>query len=377
MVNKLNKVNGVNRERGVARIAIKEAIMNTLRKLKNKDGSALVVTVCFMAILLTVTAAMLALSSYSMNMSRQLHEDAAVLALAEAGVGDLLGRYGHNYKLLLGSSVSTNFGGGLGTFTASAAAGVGASLPTILVTGTGTIGGNTRETVLELLFTRKFHGAILAGGDIKFSDGAGLIVGDIHANGKIHNTTGASKKIDGTASAVGTVGGVAATNEIPGHGAIDIPEYLPFDEWEAIAIANGEWYEGNLNFPGMSNTKPNGGLMYVTGNVSFGQNSRFEGHLVAGGSITIAQRFVYIPTNTNAFPFAMLAGLDIDIGQLSEGLVGDIWAAGQIDVANNTELNGSLIAKGDVNVGNRLILTVLPEDLDEDELVPVMGGWVR
>ena len=351
--------------------------MRTQNRLQNNNGSALVVVVLFMAVLLSTTAAMLALSSYSMNMSGRLSEDAAVLSLAEAGVGDLLGRYGTNYLMLLANSVSTNFGGNQGGYTATAVMGSGASMPTILVTGRGFIGDNERETVLELLFTRNFHGAILAGADIKFSDGAGLVVGDIHANGRIYNTTGASKKIDGTASAVGTVSGVAATNTLPSQSAIEIPDYTPFDQWETIASNNNERYEGNLNFGGKSYTAPNGGVMYVTGNVSFGQNSTFKGHLVAGGSITIAQKFEYIPVNTNAYPFAMLAGNDISIGQLSTGFVGDIWAGRDIDVSNNTAIDGSLIAVGNVNVGNRLMLTVLPENLDPSELIPVMGGWVK
>lgn len=351
--------------------------MKTRNRLRNKNGSALIVTVLFMAVLLSTTAAMLALSRFSMNISGRLSEDAAVLALAEAGVGDLLGRYGHNYKLLIGSSVSTNFGGKQGGYTATAVVGAGAGIPTILVTGKGFIGDNERETVLELLFTRNFHGAILAGGNIQFSDGAGLVTGDIHANGRIYNTTGASKTIDGTASACGTVSGVAATNTLESHPVIEVPEYLPFDEWEAIAAANGEHYVGNKSFGGKSYTEPNGGLMYVSGNVSFGQNSTFKGHLVVGGSITIAQRFEYIPVNTNAYRFALLAGSDINIGQLSYGLVGDIWAGRDIEVSNNTSINGQLIAKGNVNVGNRLIITALPEDEDESLLIPAVGGWVK
>jgi hypothetical protein len=360
-----------------------------------QEGSVLVVTLCFTAILLMTSATMLTLSKYSLSMSARIREDASALALAEAGVADMLGKMGQNvsnYLYWIGRTNTQNFGEGSFTvFTTQ-----NTNTQRVLIDSTGSIDNNARRTVLEILgHMEEFYtsalgvdGCILAGGDITFHDAAGTINGSIHANGIIENNTGAQKTINGSATCAGdTISGInVGTNSMTPLSPVRIiPDYRPFTDWEELAKNGGIYIDGNKTWQNGATADagpPKNGVIYVNGNAHFRNNSQLVGHLIASGDISHDNNFNHVPVNTN-WP-AMLAGGDIDLRNRGVNYYGVIWSANDIRVANLKTIDGALIALNNVYMQNNSTLTPLssspawgPLAIASQEVRIVIGGWIR
>ena len=365
--------------------------MKAMELAKQKSGSALITVLCFTAILLLTSFTLLAISGHSMAISGRIREDASVLALAEAGVADMLDKMGagvSNYYHWIGQTHSQSYGEGGFTVHASQ----NTNTHRVLVASTGAIGDNRRTTVLEILghmierndTALGVGGVILVEGDLHLHDGAGSIEGNVHVNQNIIALTGASKPVDGIVTVSGDyAGGINATGGVEeGADQRDVPDFLPLTEWEDLAKDDGLYYDRDTTWSQNTTLEPNNGIVYVAGNATFRNKSTLKGHLVAAGDISHGQNFTHVPVNTN-YP-AMLAGGDIDLRQRGEGYHGVVWAAGDIWIGQKKTIKGALIARGNMHLQNNVTLTPLeampawmPETVVTQDVEIVIGGWIQ
>jgi len=350
-----------------------------------RDGSALVIVMCLAGLLLMVGLSLSFITGSSAHTVRKLTTGVQALAVAEAGVADMLSRLQTNYVQWMAASNSASFGGGTYSVVTTYNSGNG----NITITSTGQIGEETRTTVLELLGEKYqmynqalgLDGVMLAGGNITIDTGAIDINGDIHANGNILHSHG-NTSINGDASACGVVelDAVAGYTNIPNATPVALPDYRPFDEWEALAISNGLYYATGQAFGGVNLAPPNG-VLYVNGNVSFGNNSSLVGTLVAAGDITFVNRFTHTSFNTN-WP-ALLATGNISLHN-RDNYYGVIFAGGNFSSRNAKHITGAIIAMGNITAENNFNIDPLgyypawdPSDTNQTPPDVVVGGWLK
>jgi len=359
--------------------------------IKNKVGSALITVLCFTGILFLTAFTMLTLSQHALSISVRLREDAATLALAEAGVGDMLDKMGAgvtNYYYWLGRTNIQEFGEGKFTVIVRQ----NPNTHRVLIKSTGKINNNQRTTVLEILgnMIERYDnalgvdGVILVDGNLYVRDGAGQIDGNVHANQNIIALTGASKPVNGIVTVSGnTIEGVDASGGWEtGAKKRDVPDFLPFTEWKQLAKDDGIYIDDDITWSQNTTIQPNNGIVYVAGDANFRNRSILKGHLIAAGDVSHGQNFTHIPVNTN-YP-AILAGGNIDLRQRGEGYHGIIWAAGDIHVGQNKSITGALIARGNMHMQNSVTLGPLgempdwmPETVITQDVEIIIGGWIQ
>lgn len=358
---------------------------------QEKQGAALVIVMCVGGLLLLIGIAMSFMAGNAAYMSRKIHSQVRALAVAEAGVADMINKMTTNYSGWQDRKTNTaSFGDG--SFVASTL--TDTNTGHVIITSTGTVGDDRRTTIVELLgtlwdlydATYSAANAIVAGGNITLKSSAVTINGGIHSNGDIYEE-GGNPEINGPVSCSGTNCEVTAsgTNSTSsGAAPLTVPDYTPFDEgdpnWLSLAQSNGLYYGSSQAFGGVSLT-PNNGVIYVNGDVSFGNNSSYVGTLIATGTITINNRLTHAPFNTN-WP-AMCAGVDVNLNNRNS-YYGVIFAANDVNTDNNRTVNGTIIALNNVTVANRCTLNPLPyfpawDPADTNTSPPsvIIGGWLR
>jgi len=353
--------------------------------MKNKNGSALVIVMCVAGLMLLMGLSITFLTGNRSYSVRKLTNKSQALAIAEAGVADMLSKLQEDYIIWMDGSNSANFGEGkysvISTFNPANA--------NITITSTAIVENDKCTTILEIIgdidsiYNRSLgiNGVMLAGGNITLDTGAINVNGDIHANGSILHSSG-NTTIDGNASACGVneLNFSTGYTNIAGVSPIIIPDYRPFNEWEALAKSNGLYYATSQSFP-MTNLRPANGVVYVNGDVSFANRSSLVGTLVASGKITFNNQFTHISFNTN-WP-ALLAGGDIELNN-RDNFYGIIFAGGNIKSKNRKEITGAFIAIGNIYAENNLNLSPLgyypawrPDDTNNVAPAVLVGGWLK
>jgi len=353
----------------------------------NKSGSTLIVMICVCSVLMLAGLAFTWMTGNAAFVSRKLEKGVRALSVAEAGVADMLAKLETDYYTWAENCATGTVGDA--TFVVSTE--FDGSTGHIIITSTGIVGNDRRTTVLEILGelleiwdNLVIDGAIVCGGDANLETGALEINGDVHANGNINHSTG-NPTVDGHLQACGTIAdslNVTPGHEInPGAAPISIPDYTDtFPDWKTLAQADGCYFEGDQTFPHGA-LAPNNGVIYVTGDVEFGNNSWYVGTLVAEGTITINNRLTQTSFNTN-WP-SMLSLENINLHNRNS-YYGIIWAAQNIDSHNNRYVDGSLVALGDVSCANRAELNPLPwppdwdpDDTNDEPPEVIVGGWLE
>jgi len=344
----------------------------------------LVIVMCIAGLLLLMGLSLAFLTGNSAFTARKLTKGVQALAIAEAGVADMLSRLQTNYVQWMEASNSASFGGG----TYSVSTTLNMSNAHITIRSTGTIGNDTRTTVLEILgemgtlYDRALgvNGVMLAGGNITVDTGAIDVHGNCHANGSILHDYG-NTTIDGDTSACGVnqLNASAGYTNKSGVAPIVIPDYRPFTEWETLAKSNGLYYATSQSFNG-TYVPPNG-VMYVNGDASFATRSAVWGTIVASGKITFNNKFTHTPFITN-WP-CMLAGGDIELYNRDD-FTGVIFSGANIYSQNHKTITGALIAMGNIDARNRLSLWPMGyfpawDPNDTNQLAPdvLVGGWLQ
>jgi len=362
--------------------------MNT-KQLSKKAGSTLFVVIVISAILMMTGAAMVALASNAgFRMRRQL-VSAKALNVAEAGIGDMIGRLSADYVAWQDSTNSATIGEGRFSVTSRLMPG-----GNVIITSQGTVGDITRVASVELLGTDRdrndmlfrLDGAILSGGDVRFRTAAFTIRGNVHSNQKVTSSNGAQNgdlyagvgnNSPGTITAVETIGNLGGSH-IPGSPVRELPAFN-FDSYRQLAIDGGQYFNGSQTFKGV-NLKPANGIIYVNGNVSIQNNSSLVGTLVANGNITLANNFTQTPYAAG-MP-ALLATGNVTMGNRGR-LNGLVYAGVNAYIANNVDVLGGIISVGFTEVNNHTDI-YHPTDMPPwDPLQPavppevIIGGWLR
>ncbi len=346
-------------------------------------GSALLIVLGLLFLMGLATAMMAAMTGQSAYRVKKTLWLSSALAIAEAGVADVVDIMNTNYFAGVGITNSEAFGGGEYNVKTERDASTG----NILISSTGTFMGETRTTCLELLgdkytmwSTLSAESAIISGGDIVLESSAPLVVGRVHANGNILNSSG-NPDIDGdlTANGIIQVTPKAGFQAIPGHSTLVVPSYLPLDPWRDMAENGGLYYEGNQTW-GNETLTPGNGVVYVNGDVEINNRSSLNGTLVASGSITINNRFSQTPFKAT-WP-SLLAGVDVNLFNRNR-YTGAVFAANDITTRNNKIIAGQLIALNNVYLKNAVQVLPPPaspawspyDDVPDPDIV--VGGWLK
>ncbi|MBT3294451.1 MAG: hypothetical protein HN919_14665 [Verrucomicrobia bacterium] len=349
-----------------------------------QSGSAMIMVLCLAGVMLVATFSIAMISGSMARKSTKIFHGVQALAIAEAGVADVLEQMSTNYVAMMDTVYTSNFGEGRYVV----------STKTDMVTGNITIWsdgetkGEARGTVVELLgdlnvLRQRALGAgdaILAEGDVTLNTAALRINGSVHANRNVLHTTG-NTRINGDVSACGVVqvGVSGGYSQLPNAGSITVPDFQPFDEWKALAISGGIYHPSSVTLRGTS-IQPANGIVYVDGDVEIANRSGLVGTLVASGSITIVNRFTQTSFNTN-WP-CLLAGMNVSLRNRNS-YYGVIFAGNDVISRNRRYIKGALVAMNNIDVDNATTIDPLsqsPEWSPTASTKPpevVVGGWLR
>ena len=350
-----------------------------------KNGAALVVVLCLAGIMLIASFSLVMVSGSMARKSSRIYKGVQALAIAEAGVADVLERMETNYIALVDTVHTQSFAGGDYVVKTKSDMATG----NVTIWSDGRIDDEDRMTVVELLgdiasLYGKFLGAgdaILAERDVTLDTAALQINGSVHANQNVLHTRG-NTKVNGDVSACGVV----EVNVTPGHtktpgaGRIVIPDFQPFDAWKDLAQLGGIYYPSSVVLKGVTLT-PGNGVVYVDGDIEIAKKpSVLLGTLVAAGTITINNRFDQTAFNTN-WP-ALLAGMNVELLNRNT-YQGVIFAGNNIRIRNNRDITGALVSLNNITMDNRGVVNPLtqspsftPEDTNSVPEV-IVGGWLR
>lgn len=344
---------------------------------KARRGSAICTVLVVIFTVCSLLGTLLAVCLQSSFMAGKLSDRAKALAIAEAGANEAYSILVTNFDARLSDAAfpATSFGGG--TYDVAV---LPVSNDMAVVTCTGVCGDATEVVMVDV---RNYGGAasfdieslisdyaILCGGTLNFR-GCGSISSTngpalIHANGEMSIRGNASANVsmsssteikisnnvtvDGDVTAPDlsykaskvTITGTASEESVP---LVEIPDIdlTPYYNW---ANDHGEVFNG---FYTSSSYTPNGGIIWVNGNVQIQSHAVIQGTIIATGSIKISGAVQIQPSTCG---FAMVSR-DSDIDNTSSGLIeGVIYAkTGDYKQTANGQHEGQLIVAGDVDKG--------------------------
>jgi hypothetical protein len=163
--------------------------------------------------------------------------------------------------------------------------------------------------------------------------------GSVLING---NTRAPSYSISGSSSITGTrTTGSVSPVTIP---TIDLTPYL---NW---ANSHGEYYSGNVTIN--SDRAPNGGVMYVNGNISVSGNCTLTGCFIATGSISISGSGNQVQVNNYPAFISQNSSISISGSKSLQGLI--YTPVGSVSYSGGGGLQGAIIAGGGVSMSGNV-----------------------
>ncbi len=347
-----------------------------------RSGSALITVLGLLLLMLLATATVTMITGQSAFRSRKTLRAGRALAIAEAGVADVLDRMHTNYA----GGVDVAYGDDYDEGRYDVVTTLDPASGHVLITSEGQFAEEKRTTRLELLGDKYLMWdallakcAIIAGGDATLETAAPVITGRVHANRNILHKSG-NIRIDGdlTAGGIVEIGAQPGYQAIPGHPSVGIPNFLPFDGWKQMAISGGLYYNGSQKWNKVDLTPANG-VVYVEGDVEINNQSSLVGTLVASGSISINNRFDQTQFSPQ-WP-SLLAGVDVNLLNRNR-YTGAIFAGNNIVTRNNKVIDGQLIALNNIYLENRAEIPFQvkapiydPNGRPDPEIV--VGGWLE
>ena len=348
----------------------------------SRTGSVLLAVMMLSAVLVAASAAMVMLTGNAAFRVRNIHHLAEAHALAEAGVNYAIVQMSastNSWALWEDFTYTTNFPPGSFTVSTSPDTIVALRKKSRLITSTGRSAGAVRQVVAEILNDYTPNFSLLSGGDITISTAAPKIEGDIHANGSIFAGGGAENaEIDGEVSAHNTVDPIFnGTSNAPEE---PIDDDRPFDPQKAAALAGGGgccYHAGDLTVSG-DDLVPCTGVLYVEGDLVIRNNSSVRGTMVAQGDVKIGQNFEHFTIPGAPFEhIAILAGQNVELGNLGN-YTGIIFAGGDIDATNRQHpIAGSLVALGDISIANQVVLTEWDNPAITNKPSTTITAWLK
>ncbi|NQT93989.1 MAG: hypothetical protein HQ559_14605 [Lentisphaerae bacterium] len=376
---------------------------------KSRAGAALFVVVG----VIFVASAMMAIGvSMGMNrvfVARRMADQVKALAYAEAGANSAYGILSTNFELRTNSALFplTSYGDGTYDVTVTSLTN---SMAVIRCTGTCAKAVST--VILDVMDygtdmagfdETAFEYAMICGGTLTFRGCGNLSSTNgavrLHANGlmdvrgnastdvSIESSTkikiGNNKTIDGDVTAPDlqynpgkvTITGTASEEPVP---LVPIPDIdlTPYYNW---ANDHGEVHNG-FSFSGASYT-PNGGILWVNGDVHISSHAVINGSIIATGDVNISGAADVNPS-ISAFG---LVSRDGDIQNTSSGTIeGLIYTkTGDYSHTANGMVNGQIIIKGNIDKAGTSdalvyssVVPIPPGDGANDRVIGVTA-WQR
>lgn len=361
----------------------------SLDRIRRREGSVLLVVMIVSAVLVLAGTSMVALASNASFRMRRHMEASQALNVAEAGIADMIGRLSDNYTQWQDSTNSASFGGGAYRVVSETTA-----EGNVIITSEGTVQNARRIVAVELLGTEQdrndmlfsLSGAILSGGDVRFSTAAFTIRGNVHSNQKVTSSNGAqngnlyaslTNNAPATITAVETIGDLQG-NHVVGVEKRELPTFN-FDSYRQLAQSGGIYLEGDQTL-GDWNGTPGNGVVYVNGDVRIRNNSSLVGTLVANGNIVIENNFSQV-SYASGMP-SLLATGNVTMGNRGT-LQGLVYAGVNTYIANNVDVLGGIISVGYTDVNNHTDIyhptTMPPWDPLQPAVPPevIVGGWLQ
>lgn len=337
-----------------------------------RRGSALVIVMCFSAILLITSLALQKMSTQSAFTVINFRKSAQALFVAEAGVADVLDKLAQNFDTYKSCTISNDLGDGSYVVTVTTNGGTGA-----IISSVGTYAGTTRETVLETLgnwqsaWNTNIFGkyGIFANGLID-GNGNGVLHSGIYSGDNIDIAPNVT--IEGDVSSVGevnnqgTVGG--ETNEYAEP--IECPTFS-FEYYKSLA--GGDYIDAggtvqfkadspgthlsavsahDYNSDGVGIVNHPSHVICVVGNVVIKNGATIKGAIVATGNIDMQGGHIdHIGfTSPDGGPLPSLMSINGDVRvRGGQTLNGFIYAAGDVELNGGDTVYGGVIAGGVVD----------------------------
>lgn len=354
-----------------------------------REGSALVIVMCFSAILLMTVLALHRMSTQLAFTVSNFRRGAQALAVAEAGVSDALKKLASDFETYKISTISNTCGNGSYVVNVTTNGKTGA-----IITSAGSYERVSRQTVLETLgvwqtgWNTNIFGefGIFANGLV---DGNGN--GVLHAG--IYSGTGIEIApncvIEKSVVTVGEVDNKGAVEgSITEHSApIECPTFS-FDYYKNLALNNGgDYYSGDKSFMNQT-VDPPSGVTCVDGDVKIQNGAIIKGAIVARGDIIMTggqiDHIALTGPGGETLPSLMSITGDVKVNG-GQTLNGFIYAAGNVEINGGDRVYGGIIAGGIVDArGNWEVFPgdgTIPPGLnptDEGEVVGIrIGAWLR
>ncbi|MBN1558324.1 MAG: hypothetical protein JW951_09285 [Lentisphaerae bacterium] len=372
-----------------------------------RTGAALVTTLAIAFSLCAVVGVMVSAGFHVSKMANKLGDRLRAQSIAEAGACHAYSVLATNFDARDSDAAfpSTSFAGG--TYDATVAA-VGSDQA--VITSDGIYNGVTETVMLDV---KRFGGggssgpagafqyAIVSGDDMTFTGTSPINVGGgaVHAGGNFKMTgscslignlescveiwTTGTTVLDGDTWAPdykgkspGNVSGTAHTSAVD---PVSIPEIdlTPYYNW---ALAHGEVYNGNQHFSS-GDVSPNGGVMWVNGNLKISTSGTMTGCFIATGDIKVSGSGDQVKVND--FPAFVSRDGDIDISG-SGDYHGLIYAkTGDFDKSGSGEVIGSIVCAGEFDKSGSWSLmtyedsTPIPPGASGGEVTVGVTAWQR
>ena len=207
-----------------------------------RRGSTLLIVMGICMVLMVTGIALTKMTNQASFMARHQHDWARALAVAEAGVSDMISHLTTDYATWYHNATDTmaySDGSNVVT-TATNTAG------NVIIRSTGYVNGVEREVILELLGTQvdvndrlwAFAEGLLSDGVVVMETGAPEINGDAHANGQFNLINGT---INGNLSSAGLVnqtGGTVSGSSTSKTDPVEIPTF-DFDAYKTKSQNGG------------------------------------------------------------------------------------------------------------------------------------------
>jgi hypothetical protein len=353
------------------------------RKRASSNGSALVTVMILSAILVMASVGLHKMSGQLIFNVSNFSRSAQALSIAEAGVADVLEKQSRNFDAYKNWVVSEDFGGG-----SYAVVSVTNGRTGSIITSTGTFGGRTKVTVVEVLGTwQDSWNTNVFGSFGIFCDG----LSDNNGNGTLHASIFSGTSVDvapgvtidgsvsteGTINNQGTVGGESEEN------AESIP--CPTFSFEYFkALADGDYLDaasgpgGKITFKGnnsgtyffvgsglpssdtfdpndgdVSHPDPDHDIICVLGDVVIQNGAYIRGSIIATGDINMQGGHVdhaATPGPNGETPMPSLMSINGDVTICSgQTLNGFVYAGGDVVLNGGDVVYGGVIAGGTVD----------------------------
>ena len=226
---------------------------------------------------------------------------------------------------------------------------------TAVILADGTVGNRTERVKVFFRFPQSgaaFDKGVFANDDFTGSGGGSLGTLDHGSHSNQDTYLKGHVTVRGDADSVGstTVRGAATVNGVVRSGVspIDFPA-VDFDHYYNIASANGEVYTPNGGTLQMKNQtySPDGGVMWVVGDVKISGHTTINGALFVTGDIKQAGQCEL--NKAGALPAFVSRDGDIHLSGHGASIEGLVYAAsGRIDVTGYHRIYGALVAWGEV-----------------------------